>query len=324
MNKSLIHKEAFAEKLKQHDVGLNRNKIQILQLNITNRCNQACTHCHVNAGPSQRDEMSLEVMNRILHLLDKDNDINTVDLTGGAPELNLNFKYLVQELKKRNMNIIDRCNLTVLLEAGQEGTAEFLAQYKVGIIASLPCYLEENVDSQRGNSVYKKSIQVLKQLNHLGYGKSESGLLLNLVYNPLGAYLPGNQMELEEDYKRALYAEHGIIFNKLLTITNMPINRYQRFLRKEGSYEEYCNLLVSNFNPNVAEAIMCKSQISVGWNGVLYDCDFNQALGKPILSHKNTILYIDRFSEVSKTIYFNSQCYACTAGNGSSCRGSLS
>ncbi len=324
MNNSLIRNETFVENLKQHEVGLKRNKIKTLQLNITRKCNQVCTHCHVNAGPSQSEEMSIDVINRILHLLDKDNDIITVDITGGAPELNSNFRYLIQELKKRNKNIIDRSNLTVLLEAGQEDTAEFLARNNVAIIASLPCYMEENVDSQRGNSVYKKSIKVLKQLNSLGYGKSGSGLILNLVYNPLGAFLPGNQAELETDYKRVLFIEHGIIFNHLLTITNMPINRYSEVLKEKGGYEEYCNLLASNFNPMVAEAIMCKSQVSVGWNGVLYDCDFNQALGNPILSDNNTILDIDRFSEVSRTIYYNAHCYGCTAGCGSSCQGSLS
>ena len=324
MNRGLIQNESFGEKLKQHEVGLKRSRIEILQLNITKKCNQACTHCHVNAGPNQREEMSMDVINRILHLLDKKNDIKTVDITGGAPELNVNFKYLIQELKKRNKNVIDRCNLTVLLETGQENTAEFLAQNNVAIIASLPCYLEENVDSQRGNSIYKKSIKVLKLLNDLGYGKSENGLILNLVYNPGGAFLPGDQAELEKDYKRVLLAEHGITFNHLLTITNMPINRYSEVLKKEGSYEDYCNLLVSNFNPVAAEKIMCKSQVSVGLNGKLYDCDFNQALGIPILSDKNTILDIDSFSEVSRLISYTSHCYGCTAGCGSSCQGSLS
>ena len=226
-------------------------------------------------------------------------------------------------MKNRNINIIDRCNLTVLLENGQEDTAEFLAQNNVIIIASLSCYLEENVDAQRGNSTYKKSIKVLQQLNDIGYGRAESGLILNLVYNPNGAFLPGNQAELEENYKRALFAEHGITFNQLLTITNMPINRYSDVLKKEGNYEEYCSLLASNFNPVNAENIMCKSQISVGWNGVLYDCDFNQALGIPILSDRKTIMDIERFSDVTRRINYNSQCYGCTAESGSSCQGSL-
>lgn len=323
MNNVLIENKTFVERLKRHGVEIKRNEIETLQLNITRRCNQACSHCHVNAGPTKTEEMSLDVIDRILHLLDLDHTIKTVDITGGAPELNSQFKYLVRELKKRNRNIIDRCNLTVLLETGQEDTAEFLAQNNVTIIASLPCYLEENVDAQRGNSTYIKSIKVLQQLNDLGYGKAESGLTLNLVYNPGGAYLPGNQAELEVDYKQALFAEHGITFNQLLTITNMPINRYSEVLKKEGNYEEYCKLLVSNFNPNIAEKIMCKSQISVGWNGDLYDCDFNQALGIPILSDRNTIMDIEKFSDVSRTIYYNSHCYGCTAGCGSSCQGSL-
>lgn len=323
MNNVLIQYETFVERLRRHGVGIKRNEIETLQLNITRKCNQACKHCHVNAGPTEMEEMSIDVINRILHLLDLDHSIKTVDITGGAPELNSNFKYLIRELKKRNRKIIDRCNLTVLLENGQEDTAEFLAQNSVIIIASLPCYLEENVDAQRGNSTYKKSIKVLQQLNDIGYGRAESGLTLNLVYNPDGAYLPGNQAELEVNYKRALFAEHGITFNQLLTITNMPINRYLEVLKKEGYYEEYCKLLTSNFNIDIAGKIMCKSQISVGWNGVLYDCDFNQALGTPILSDRNTIMDIERFSDVSRTIDYNSHCYGCTAGSGSSCQGSL-
>lgn len=323
MKVSLTQDEAFTEKLRRHEVNLKRREITTLQLNITRKCNQACIHCHVNAGPAQTEEMPLEVMDRILYLLDGDSMIETIDITGGAPELNSNFRYLIRELKKRNKNIIDRCNLTVLLEDRQEDTAEFLAQNRVTIIASLPCYLEENVDSQRGSSIYKKSIKVLKQLNELGYGKAGSGLILNLVYNPGGAFLPGDQVKLQADYKRVLLSEHGIMFNRLLTVTNMPINRYSEVLKKEGNYEKYYDLLISSFNPASADKIMCKSQVSVGWNGVLYDCDFNQALGVSILSDRNTILELDGFSDVTKSICFGKHCYGCTAGSGSSCQGSL-
>ncbi len=323
MKVSLTQDKNFIEKLKEYKVDLKRKQIDTLQLNITRKCNQACIHCHVNAGPTKTEEMSLELIHRVLDLLDRDSSIKTIDITGGAPELNSNFRYLIRELKKRNKNIIDRCNLTVLLESGQEDTAKFLAQNNVTIIASLPCYLEKNVDSQRGSSIYKKSIQVLKRLNELGYGKAEGRLILNLVYNPGGAFLPGNQKELEVDYKRVLLEEHGITFNRLLTITNMPINRYAEVLQKEGQYEEYCNLLVSSFHPGNADRIMCKSQVSVGWDGVLYDCDFNQALGISILSDRNTILELESFSEVTKSIFFGTHCYGCTAGCGSSCQGSL-
>jgi radical SAM/Cys-rich protein len=323
MKVSLTRDNHFIEELKKNEIGFKREQINTLQLNITRRCNQACIHCHVNASPARREEMPLEVIDRILSLLDRDSLIKTVDITGGAPELHPNFRYLIRELKKRDKDIIDRCNLTVLLETGQEDTADFLAENNITVIASLPCYLEENVDYQRGNSTYKKSIKVLKQLNELGYGKAGSGLLLNLVYNPGGAFLPGAQKELEADYKRVLREEHGITFNRLLTIANMPINRYAEFLNQKGQYTDYCNLLVSSFNPDAADKIMCKSQISVGWDGVLYDCDFNQALGISVLSDRNTILELDRFSDITKSICFGSHCYGCTAGCGSSCQGSL-
>ena len=323
MIETLIQDEAFADKIRRYEIESKRNKVETLQLNITRKCNQACTHCHVNAGPKRTEEMSIDVMKRILHLLDQDSSIKTVDITGGAPELNTNFRYLIRELKQRKRNIIDRCNLTVLLEKGQEDTADFLAQNNVILIASLPCYTEENVDAQRGNAIYKKSIRVLRKLNAIGYGREQSGRILNLVYNPNGPFLPGLQEELEADFKRELFEEYGITFNQLLTITNMPINRYENVLKREGNYEKYCNMLALNFNPDVAQKMMCKSQVSVGWNGTLYDCDFNQALEIPILSDRNTIMDIYGFSDVSRTIFYGSHCYACAAGCGSSCQGSI-
>lgn len=323
MDLTIVHSETFLEKLNQHEINTKRSKIELLQLNITKKCNQSCIHCHVNAGPSKTEEMSLITINRILDLLISNKNIKTVDVTGGAPELNSNFIYLVRRLRKLEVNIIDRCNLTVLLEKGQEGTAEFLAENKVMIFASLPCYLEENVDYQRGNDIYRRSITVLKHLNRLGYGKEDSGLILNLMYNPLGDYLPGDQKELEADYKHALWAEHGILFNHLYTITNMPINRYAAMLKREGKYEDYCNLLNASFNESAADKIMCKEQVSIGWDGRLYDCDFNQALGIPIFSVKNSIWDIQGFDEISKTIMYDTHCYGCTAGSGSSCQGKL-
>lgn len=323
MDVTLIQNLTFTETLVHHDINTNRGKIELLQLNITKKCNQSCIHCHVNAGPTKTEEMSLSTINRILDLLASNKSIKTVDITGGAPELNPNFRYLISRLSKLKVKIIDRCNLTVLLEKGQEDTAEFLADKKVIIVASLPCYLEENVDFQRGNNIYHKSIEVLKHLNQLGYGKEGSGLILNLVYNPIGEYLPGNQSELEEDYKKALYQAHKIVFNQLFTITNMPINKYENLLKREGKYDEYNNLLYTSFNKSAAEKIMCKKQVSIGWDGTIFDCDFNQAIGFPINSDKNSIWKIEDFTEIGKIITYDSHCYGCTAGFGSSCQGKL-
>lgn len=323
MNIELIQEETFTKQLIKHKIGTSRRKIETLQLNITRKCNQACIHCHVNAGPTKTEEMTLKVIHRILELLDRENYIKTVDITGGAPELHPHFQYLVKELRLRGKNVIDRCNLTVLLLQEQENTAEFLAKNKTTIIASLPCYLEENVDHQRGDSIYAKSIKALRILNNLGYGIKESELVLNLVYNPLGDFLPGHQQELEAQYKQVLRTEHNIEFNNLITITNMPINRFADQLQKSGRLEAYKNLLKESFNSAAADHIMCKTQISVGWDGTLYDCDFNQALSLPVLSDRNTVWDINHFSEISKSIFFGTHCYGCTAGNGSSCQGKL-
>lgn len=323
MEMTMQKTNTFLQTLKEHGIYEKRNSIELVQLNITKKCNQSCTHCHVNAGPRRSEEMSLLVIDRILDLLRLHNNVKTVDITGGAPELNTNFKYLVQKLRELNLNIIDRCNLTVLLENGQEDTAKFLAENKVTIIASLPCYTEENVDFQRGNQIFKKSILVLKQLNALGYGKEDSGLLLNLVYNPLGDYLPGDQKNLEDDYRLILKEKYDINFNHLYTITNMPINRFAAKLKQEGKYEDYFNLLYSKFNENAADKIMCKKQISIGLDGKLYDCDFNQAEKLSIYSDKKTIWDIEDLNEISNTITFKSHCFGCTAGNGSSCQGKL-
>lgn len=315
--------EEFIETLKKYEVSINRNLINTLQLNIGKKCNQACAHCHVNAGPTRTEEMTRETIDRILDLLKLSDNITTVDITGGAPELNENFGYLIAELYKLNINIIDRCNLSVLFEKGQETTAAYLANYKVTIIASLPCYTEDNVDSQRGKDTYNKSILALKLLNKLGYGQEGSGLILNLVFNPLGTTLPPNQNELELDYKKSLQTEHGIIFNNLFTITNMPINRFAKTLIKNDEYNAYNDLLFNSFNYKAAENIMCKNQLSISWNGEIFDCDFNQALNIPIGGDKKTIWDVDNFNDVCQKISFENHCYGCTAGNGSSCKGKL-
>lgn len=323
MNIRLGKVKTFDQTLKKYKVNSERNLINTLQLNIGKKCNQSCTHCHVNAGPGRTEEMTKETIDRIIGLLKLSKNIKSVDITGGAPELNKNFPYLIEELHKLNINIIDRCNLSVLFEKGQENTISLLANYKVNIIASLPCYLEENVNSQRGNDIYRKSILALKLLNKAGYGQEGSGLTLNLVYNPLGAYLPGEQKALEADYKRVLKAEQGIIFNNLLTITNMPINRFANTLIKNNEYENYYDLLFDSFNSKAAEKVMCKNQLSISWNGEIFDCDFNQALDIPLKSGRKTIFDINNFNDVSKEISFENHCYGCTAGNGSSCQGKL-
>lgn len=323
MELTLRQGDTFLQTLEQRGLGVSRNRIDLLQLNISRKCNQSCVHCHVNAGPARTEMMSRNTMDRILEMLKHNKEIKTVDITGGAPELNPNFKYLIQRLKEAEVQIIDRCNLTVLFEEGQETTAEFLAEYKVTIIASLPCYTEENVDAQRGRDIYNKSILALKRLNELGYGKEDSGRVLNLVYNPLGAYLPSNQKQLELEYKQILFEEHGIVFHQLFTITNMPINRFAHMLIKDGKFEEYYNLLSSSFNEKASERIMCKHQLSLRWDGKIFDCDFNQALDIPVRSEKNTIWAIEDFQEVSKKITYARHCYGCTAGCGSSCQGKL-
>lgn len=323
MNTMLIPQEPFSSTLNRYGIALERNQIELLQLNITKRCNQACIHCHIDANPSRKEEMSLETMDKILQLLENDYRIKTIDITGGAPELNPNFRYLVDNLRSMNKTVIDRCNLTVLCEKGQGDTAEFLAENNVSIFASLPCYLQQNVDDQRGEGVFHKSIRALINLNRLGYGKNDPSLALNLIHNPIEAVLPGNQKELEGAYKFVLEKEYGITFNRLYVITNMPINRYFDSINSKNGYRQYMELLTSNFNPNVASKIMCKNQISVGWDGKLYDCDFNQALGIQIHSEKASVYDIDSFSEISKTINYVDHCFGCTAGCGSSCQGEL-
>lgn len=323
MNDNSHTETNFSDFLKQQGIDSQRNNVNILQLNIGRKCNQSCIHCHVNASPARTEEMSIETIDRILTLLSHSMNIKTVDITGGAPELNPAFRYLITKLKELEVNIIDRCNLTILLEKGQETTADFLAENKVTIIASLPCYTEENVDKQRGKSVYSKSIEALKLLNKYGYGVPDSGRVINLAYNPLGNFLPGNQAELEASYKENLWQKHGIIFNHLYTLTNMPINRYADLLIKEGAWDDYNLLLYSNFNPQAAQKIMCRQQLSINWDGKIYDCDFNQALDIPVCSSNNDIWKINDFDEVGSDITYAEHCFGCTAGSGSSCQGEL-
>lgn len=312
----------FADTLRHYDITLKRTQVTTLQINIGKLCNQACHHCHVEAGPTRAENMQQETVERLLALLDASAGVHTVDITGGAPEMNPHFRFFVQELRKRNIQVIDRCNLTVLLLVGQQDTAQFLADNHIDVVASLPCYMEENVDTQRGKHVFAQSIKALRMLNALGYGKKDSHLTLNLVYNPVGTHLPPAQATLEQDYKKYLGERYGIVFNNLFTITNMPIKRYLHMLRREQKEAEYMQLLVDNFNPQSVASVMCTSMVSVGWDGTLYDCDFNQMLDMP-LGDRPTIWDIDSLTDVGSEIALGQHCFGCTAGAGSSCGGAL-
>ena len=314
----------FQRTLRQHGVGeLRRREVTALQINVGKLCNQACHHCHVEAGPKRTEIMPAKVAERIMALLASTPSIHTVDITGGAPELNANFRYLVRESRRMGKQVIDRCNLTVLFEPGQETLAEFLAANQVEITASLPCYTEGNVDQQRGKGAFEKSIRALRLLNEIGYGQQKRELTLNLVYNPLGASLPPSQAKLEADYKRELRDNFAIEFDRLFTITNMPIKRFAEFLSREGKQEAYMALLTNHFNPATVDGLMCRDLVSIGWDGRIYDCDFNQMLDLETPSGK-TIWEVESFAELAKNpIATDGHCFGCTAGAGSSCGGSL-
>ena len=303
---------------------LIRDKTTTLQVNVGKRCNQACHHCHVDAGPTRTEIMGEPVVARVLELLAASADVAVVDLTGGAPELNPHFRRLVTEARRLGRHVIDRCNLTVLSEPGMEDLAEFLAAHGVEVVASLPCYSAENVEKQRGRGVFDKSIDALRRLNALSYGQPGSPLVLNLVYNPVGAFLPPPQAELEARYKDELRRGFGIEFHRLLTITNMPIKRFADFLERGGQREAYMSLLVNHFNASTVPALMCRSLLSVGWDGSLYDCDFNQMLEMPLGAGVRTIWELDAIDALAtRPIATGSHCFGCTAGAGSSCGGAL-
>ncbi|MGE3680221.1 MAG: arsenosugar biosynthesis radical SAM (seleno)protein ArsS [Bdellovibrionales bacterium] len=317
-------KKSFKDTLAEHKLLIDRTPVEILQVNIGRLCNQACHHCHVEAGPKRTENMEEKTIDRVIELLEESKTIHTVDITGGAPELNPHFRSLVEAARKNGKKVIDRCNLTVLYEPGQEETAFFLKEHEVQIIASLPCYSKENVEKQRGRGVFDKSIRALKLLNDLGYGKEHMGLILDLVYNPTGPFLPPAQERLENDYKAELKELFGIEFNHLFTITNMPIKRFLHDLERAGKLTEYMELLANSFNPNAAKGVMCRNLISVSWNGELFDCDFNQMLELPLGAGRTTLWEISSFDKLKgKPITFANHCYACTAGSGSSCGGAL-
>ena len=301
-----------------------RGKVETLQINLGYLCNQACLHCHVNAGPTRKEQMTLDTIEEIVQLIDNVKP-KMVDLTGGAPELNVHFKYLVTQITKRRISIIDRCNLTILSEPGQEDLTQFLSKHKVIVTASLPCYSEENVNSQRGDGVFERSIDGLRQLNGAGYGKGNPDLQLHLVYNPIGASLPPPQKTLEKEYKQHLSENYEVSFDSLLTITNMPIKRFGSTLISRGEFESYLQLLESSYQEKNLESVMCKTLLSIDWEGYVYDCDFNQMLGLPFGDAEKKIHVRDlKMGELDgNPIAVRDHCFGCTAGNGSSCSGAM-
>lgn len=304
---------------------LQRQTLDTLQVNLGYLCNMSCVHCHVNAGPTRTELMNLEGIEQVLQLLEL-RQISTLDLTGGAPELNPHFRYIVSRARALGVKVIDRCNLTVLFEPGQEDLAQFLADNQVEVSASLPCYLKENVEEQRGKGVYDESIAAIKLLNDLGYGRDNPQLQLNLVYNPVGAVLPPPQEALQADYQRELAERFGIHFNQLFTITNMPISRFGAVLLAQGQYTEYMELLRNNFSADNLRGLMCRSLLSIDWQGFVYDCDFNQMLELPVLASDNRMHLTDLIASAtlpSAPIVTGEHCYGCAAGQGSSCGGAL-
>jgi radical SAM/Cys-rich protein len=317
----------FAQRLPEHSMSLRRTRTEILQVNVGKLCNLTCMHCHVNAGPKRKEIMAHETVDRIINWLAK-TEIPTVDLTGGAPEMIPDFRYFIERVKELqpSRHIIDRCNLTILLNVGYERLGEFLAMNEVEIIASMPCYSAKNVDAQRGEGVFDDSVAALQLLNSLGYGLDPE-LPLHLIYNPVGPFLPPSQDELEADYKREFKEHFGIVFNKLYALTNLPIGRFASYLRHNGQLEEYMQLLIHAFNPATIDGLMCRNTISVGWRGEVYDCDFNQQLGMQWFGNDgSTPLFlwdIDPDSLEDREIMTGDHCFGCTAGAGSSCSGAI-
>lgn len=313
----------FREKLQAAGLyPLRPTGIEIFQINVGYMCNMTCKHCHVDAGPDRDEIMSRDTLEYCLAAL-RDSDIDTVDLTGGAPEMNPHFKWFVEEVAKLGKHIIVRSNLTILTTTPEyQALVQFFAEHGVAVTCSLPFYSKSRTDRQRGKGTYEKSVKALRKLNKIGYGKEETGLELNLVYNPAGAFLPGSQAQMEQDFKRELKRKHDIVFNNLFTITNLPISRYLNFLLMSGNLDEYMKKLVTSFNPTAAEGVMCRNTISVGWDGSLYDCDFNQML--EMKTNSGAPSHIKDWDEAAlneREIRINQHCYGCTAGAGSSCGG---
>ncbi len=305
---------------------INRNALEILQVNLGYLCNLSCTHCHVNAGPKRTELMDKEIVDLVLDFIHREK-IHTLDLTGGAPEMNPHFKYIVRHAREMDVTVIDRCNLVILEEPDYEDMAEFLAANRIVITASLPCYLEDNVDKQRGKGTFNASLSALKKLNSLGYGQTDSELQLNLVFNPPGASLPPEQKALEKAYKEHLQTHYDIVFNKLFALTNLPVQRFGSMLISKGLFNDYLQLLKDNYRQENLSGVMCRNSLSVDWQGFVFDCDFNQMLQLPLgtnpLSKTHLRELISSSSLTGSAITVRQHCYGCTAGQGSSCGGAL-
>ncbi|MEO8416510.1 MAG: arsenosugar biosynthesis radical SAM (seleno)protein ArsS [Ginsengibacter sp.] len=315
----------FQQKLEQSGLyPLQPTGIEIFQVNIGKMCNQTCNHCHVDAGPDRKEIMTKETMYQCLEVLQKNRQLTKVDITGGAPEMNPDFRWLADEISKLGRHMIVRCNLTII-KANKKyyDLPQFYKQRNIEVVSSLPCYTKDGTDKQRGNGVFEDSVKALHMLNDVGYGQEGSGLILNLVYNPGGASLPPPQQSLEKDYKEALKKEFGIVFNKLFVITNMPINRYLDYLLTSGNYERYMEKMVNAYNPLAAANVMCRNTISVSWDGYLHDCDFNQMLDLKVEGASKHISQFNINELNNREIITGQHCYGCTAGSGSSCGGAV-
>ncbi len=315
----------FAHQIKKNNqYPLRPKSIEILQINVGYMCNQVCAHCHVDAGPDRKEIMTVETMQQILEVL-KTTNVNTLDLTGGAPEMNPNFRWFVEEASKIGVkDFIVRSNLTIILANPKYHDLPcFFAKYNIHVVSSLPYYKKEKTDKQRGDGVFDKSIQALQMLNKVGYGKENSNLKLDLVYNPSGAFLPSDQMGLERDFKKALKEDFDIDFNSLFAITNLPISRFLDYLIASDNYEDYMYALVEAYNPKAVENVMCTNTLSVSWDGYLYDCDFNQMLGLKVASTEKHISQFNEENLNNRNIVISQHCYGCTAGAGSSCQGTV-
>ena len=313
----------FQQKLEASNLfPLKPIQVEIFQVNIGKMCNQVCRHCHVDAGPDRKEIMTRETMQQCIDVLKENQSLETIDITGGAPEMNPDFRWFVEVISNLNRHIIVRCNLTIILANKKYfDLPEFYKQHNVEVVSSLPFYTQDRTDRQRGNGVFEDSIKALQMLNNVGYGKEENGLILNLVYNPAGAFLPASQSSLEKEYKQALKSKYNIEFNNLYVITNMPISRYLDYLLSSGNYEKYMQKLTDAYNPSAAQNVMCRNTISVGWNGFLYDCDFNQMLELKVSNNSKHITNFNVDELNNRDIIIGQHCYGCTAGSGSSCGG---
>lgn len=315
----------FSDRLASADVfPLRPTGIEIFQVNVGKMCNQVCKHCHVDAGPDRREIMTRQTMQQCLDALSNNPQLKIVDLTGGAPEMNPDFRWFVDEIKKLRRHVMVRCNLTIILANRKyHNLPQFYRKHNIEVVSSLPFYTQDRTDRQRGDGVFESSIKALQMLNDVGYGKEKTGLILNLVYNPAGAFMPPSQSSLEKEYKKALKEQYDIEFNSLFAITNLPVSRFLDYLLQSGNYENYMNKLVNAFNPAAAANVMCRNTISIGWDGYLYDCDFNQMLDLKVESSVQHISDFNAAALIDRNIIVKQHCYGCTAGAGASCGGTL-